>query len=78
MLSETITSKRNWRFGDVSGVDVRGRLSNGNHWRYFGTLGESVNYYDVSGDAAEFFDKILDAVCYDSRRCMLCTSLTSD
>jgi len=41
-----------WKFDDLEGVDAKGKLPNGNRWRYFGTFGESISYYDVPLDAA--------------------------
>lgn len=65
MLSETLLSNRVWSFQETEGVDVKGRLGNGNYWRYLGTFGESIKYFDVPKDAADFFDIILDGVCYN-------------
>ena len=50
--------------GVVPGIDARGKHKNGNFWRHFGTGGEAASYSDVPQEAAEFFDKILDSVCY--------------
>ena len=62
-LSVDVT-RRVWNFGDVKGVDARGRLANGNYWRYFGLYGESVKYYDVPPNAAVYFDAIIDNSCF--------------
>ncbi len=57
-------TRRTWRFADLEGVDVKGKLANGNYWRYFGQYGESVRYYDVPADAAAYFDGLLNNVCF--------------
>lgn len=54
---------RKWKFADLEGVDVKGKLPNGNYWRYFGMFGESIKYYDVPSDAAAYFDGIMNSVC---------------
>jgi hypothetical protein len=64
MLDETVLFSREWAFGDVHGVDVKGSVADGHYWRYLGTYGEAVYYFDVPKDAANFFDKILDSICY--------------
>lgn len=55
--------RKSWQCGNLVGVDVKGKLANGNRWRYIGLPGESVKYYDVTLDAAAFFDIVLDGVC---------------
>lgn len=62
-LSTEVT-RRQWNFGDLKGVDAKGRLGNGNYWRYLGRYGESVRYYDVPADAAAYFDGILNNACF--------------
>jgi hypothetical protein len=64
LLLSTEVSQREWNFGDLKGVDSKGRLANGNYWRYFGRYGESVRYYDVPADAAAYFDGILNNACF--------------
>lgn len=56
---------RKWIFNNVKGTDSAGRLANGNYWRYIGTFGEAVEYYDVSKEAADYFDGILKDLCYE-------------
>ena len=46
------------------GVDLKGRLKNGNYWRLFGFGWETIGYKDVSENAANYFDSIIDNVCY--------------
>jgi hypothetical protein len=57
-------SRTTWTSGNARGIDWKGKLPNGNHWRYFGRIGESVKYYDVPSDAASYFDSILNGVCF--------------
>jgi hypothetical protein len=64
LASSVEVTQRTWKRGEFEGVDAKGRLRNGNYWRYFGQPGESIKYYDVSGEAAAFFDRILDGVCF--------------
>jgi hypothetical protein len=53
-----------WRFADLEGVDAKGKLANGNYWRYLGQYGESVRYYDVPVEAAAYFDGLLNKACF--------------
>ena len=64
LAASTGVTRRTWKRGDFGGVDAKGNLSNGNRWRYFGQIGESVEYHDVPAEAAAFFDRIIDGVCY--------------
>lgn len=57
-------TRRLWVYGEQHGVDARGKLPNGNYWRYFGTVGESIENYDVSAEAAAYFDSMIDKVCF--------------
>lgn len=56
--------RRTWKRGEFEGVDAKGKLANGNHWRYFGQFGESISYHDVPAEAAAYFDNIIDTVCF--------------
>lgn len=61
--------QKTWVFeGFEEGVDIKGKLKNGNYWRYFGAFGEAIKYYDVSLEAANYFDSILDGICYQKRK----------
>ena len=61
--------RRTWKFADLEGVDAKGKLANGNYWRYLGQYGESIRYYDVPAEAAAYFDGLLNNVCFlDWRR----------
>lgn len=37
---------------------------NGNYWRYFGVLGESIHYYDLPPETAAYFDRVIDGGCF--------------
>ena len=56
----TALTVRTWKGGDLGGVDVKGKLRNGNHWRYFCQCGISLTYYDVPAKAASYFDRVVD------------------
>jgi hypothetical protein len=62
-ISSDIT-ERVWKSGGGEGVDVKGKLANGNYWRYLGLYGESIKYYDVPVEAAAYFDGIIENLCY--------------
>lgn len=57
-------TRRTWKFGDHEGGDTKGKLANGNYWRYLGLYGESIRYYDVPAEAAAYFDNILNNICF--------------
>lgn len=56
-------TERSYKSGKAEGVDMRGRLADGTYWRYVGRLGESIEYNNLSREAAAFFDKIIDSAC---------------
>ena len=64
LSSSVEVSQRTWKFGEYEGVDAKGKLANGNHWRYFGRFGESIRYHDVPADAAAYFDNIINNICF--------------
>jgi hypothetical protein len=66
--SSVKVTPRIWKRGDVTVSDKKGQLKNGNYWRYFGETGELIRYEDVSAEAAEYFDSIIDTVCFRARR----------
>jgi hypothetical protein len=43
--------------------EIRGTLANGHKWRWMGGATDEISYYDVSPQAAEYFDRIIDRVC---------------
>ena len=57
-------TRTTWKFADLEGIDVKGKLANGNFWRYLGQFGESVKYYDVTAEAAAYFDGLLNNRCF--------------
>lgn len=57
-----------WKFADLEGVDVKGKLANGNYWRYLGQYGESISYHDLPPEAAAYFDSLLNNACFLDRR----------
>jgi hypothetical protein len=60
LAASTAATRRTWKHRDTENVDVKGKLANGNHWRYFSQCGESLKYYDVPTEASAFFDRIID------------------
>jgi hypothetical protein len=63
-LSSSEPTIKTWRHGEAEIIDGRGQLANGNYWRYVGTWGNSIRYHDVTKNAANYFDRILDSVCF--------------
>ena len=64
LAASTKVTRRTWLLGRGAGIDIRGTLKNGNRWRYFGHPTEDFHYYDVSTEAAAYFDRIIDNVCF--------------
>lgn len=65
LISSSVkVTQRTWKQGKVDVVDAKGMLGNGKYWRYFGQVGESIKYENVSAEAAAYFDSILDTICY--------------
>jgi hypothetical protein len=46
--------------------DYRGSDKKGKRWRCTGWFSETIEYKDVSDQAADFFDSIIDNLCWDS------------
>lgn len=67
LAASTGITRRTWKSGEIEGVDIKGKLSNGNLWRFVGRYGEFVEYYDVSPEAAGFFDNIISGMCIAHR-----------
>lgn len=61
------TKQRRICCGDEVATDWRGVGADGRKWRHIGITGGSARYEDVSPEAAEYFDKILDSMC--CRKC---------
>jgi len=64
LSSSSQVTQRTWKFGEDKGIDAKGKLANGNFWRYLGRYGEEFRYYNVPKDAAEYFDGIIENLCY--------------
>lgn len=64
LLETEVVSNRVSNVDGLSIVDIRGRKTDGTYWRFLGTYGERIQYTDVPKEAAEYFDKVLDAACY--------------
>ncbi len=46
-------------------IDARGSKSDGTHWRYLGTIGESASYQNVKAtEVMRVLDQVLDSVCF--------------
>ena len=60
LAASAAVERRTWKHDGLKGVDLKGRLPNGNHWRYFCLCGESWRYFDVPVEAEAFFDHVID------------------
>src|SRR5262245_1652702 len=62
-------NERNWVFKKRNdrGVDIKGKTIDGKHSRFFGAYGETIQYDKVPQDAALYFDRIIDSVCYQQQ-----------
>lgn len=59
---------RGWEFGDIIGLDLAGQLSDGRRWRWFGApLADAVSYESAAPEEAEYFDRVLDSICFGAR-----------
>jgi hypothetical protein len=57
-------TERDVRFNeDVSGVEYRGKRTDGTYFRFIGMLGQTADYDHVTPQAAAFFDGIMDTMC---------------
>lgn len=68
LAASTAATRKTWKHGDTENVDVKGKLANGNHWRYFSQCGESSKYYDVPAEASAFFDRMIDGAYVRDRQ----------
>jgi hypothetical protein len=46
--------------------DYSGMLQDGSHYRFIGILGESFSYVDATMDSAQYFDRLLDTLCWNA------------
>ena len=51
---------------EYKGNEYRGRRSDGTYMRFVGILGETISYDHATKDAAEYFDKVIDTLCWKS------------
>lgn len=59
---------RGWEFGNIVGLDLSGLLKDGWRWRWIGApIADAVSYENVATEEADFFDPILDSICYSAR-----------
>lgn len=49
-------------------LEMRGILRGGKYWRYIDWGQETISYFDVSKEAAGYFDKMIDNLCLDKAR----------
>jgi hypothetical protein len=55
--------RRYWSHNKLRGADSSGTFKNGKRWRNFGIFGEVIWYYNVSADAAAYFDRLIATAC---------------
>jgi len=60
LTASTEVVQRTWKQDRFDGADVKGKLPNGDYWRYFSLCGEVWRYYDVPLEAAAVFDYVID------------------
>ncbi|MCW5967859.1 MAG: carboxypeptidase regulatory-like domain-containing protein [Blastocatellales bacterium] len=46
------------------GIDIKGSFNDGTSWRYIGGSGVEISYQNVGNRSAEFFDDLLDRICF--------------
>jgi hypothetical protein len=66
-LSSKEFDERLVKVGNAEWLDVRGKTSDGKRWRWVGGI-SFVSYEDVSDEAAAYFDKVIDSVCWKERK----------
>jgi hypothetical protein len=54
-----------WKTAKKGGTDYHMRDQEGRMWRETGYIGESISYWEVSEEAAKFFDSIIDDMCWE-------------
>jgi hypothetical protein len=47
--------------------DYAGMLQDGSHFRFIGVRGQSISYADSTIDSAEYFDGLLETLCWNPR-----------
>jgi hypothetical protein len=59
---------RGWEFGKIAGLDLSGISQTGRRWRWIGApVADAISYEDAAPEDAEYFDRILDSICFASR-----------
>jgi hypothetical protein len=59
---------RGWEFENLVGLDISGRLENGDRWLWFGApVAEAIGCENTPRNEADLFDRILDTVCFGAR-----------
>ncbi|MCM3869453.1 MAG: hypothetical protein ND895_01980 [Pyrinomonadaceae bacterium] len=56
-------TRRYWTHNKLRGADSSGTFKNGKRWRNFGIFGEVIFYYNVPGDVAAYFDRLIATAC---------------
>jgi hypothetical protein len=51
----------------VSIAEYTGMLQDGSHYRFIGLPGESISYVDATVDSAQYFDGLLDTLCWNAK-----------
>jgi len=64
---ETLVERDVAFIAGVDGTEYRGRRFNGTYSRWVGIFGETVSYDQVDKDTADFFDRIIDTLCWFRR-----------
>jgi hypothetical protein len=49
---------------DVTAAEYRGTRADGTRWRFIGLFGQTIEYEAKTAAAAEYFDRILDSLCW--------------
>jgi hypothetical protein len=71
-LESTLTASqgikiRGWFFGDIAGLDLSGETKDGKRWRWVGApLADAVEYKNANPGVADYFDKIVETMCFHS------------
>jgi hypothetical protein len=68
ILTESASIRiRGWVYDDIVGVDLSGQTRSGSRWRWVGApVALAIEYNNVSQEAADYFDKIIETMCFGS------------
>jgi hypothetical protein len=64
LIRPSTMDERHWY--DKSAFDYHGSDRGGNRWRHTGWFNETIDYRNASDQAADFFDSIIDNLCWDA------------